>query len=119
MQVARLDDGRGVALTKEGTALLVALITIVPPSVSALVDYVLKPKLQASTVSLETGRLDIEKRKLKAELYRAALANSDPAQRQLLVQFLIRAKVLEDDGTIDGLSASQIPQWPATPGSAP
>jgi len=90
MEVAKFDGGKVLTTNPWGITLLVAIVAIVPTSVTAIVDYVYKPK----AVALETAKLDLERRKARTAVYQAALAIPDPTKRQLLLRFLVNARVL-------------------------
>jgi hypothetical protein len=115
MELARLENQK-LKATVPGVTLLVAILGIVPPVVTAIFDRTWK----SSTAALETAKLDLERDKAATALYQTVLASPDANQRQLMLRFLVKARVVDADDSIVDLPSEQIPQWPeAGPASAP
>lgn len=117
MHIATVGDDGKITVTTTAVASFVAIMAFVPGLVTAGIEAVLKPRAQASAIAVETAKLELELRKATTELYQSVLANPDPTQRQRLLLFLVKVRVLEDDGAIVGMPADQIPHWPGPAGA--
>lgn len=117
MHIATVGADGKITLTVSAIAILVAIIGIVPGLVTAGIEAFVKPRAQASAIAVETAKTELERRNAAIALYQSALANPEPAQRQLLLRFLVNVRVLDDDGTIMGMPVDQIPHWPAPAGA--
>ena len=83
--------------------IVVAIIAVVPPLLSALIDTQTKP----DTVNVEYAKMDVDKRKSSAELLKAAMSIEDDAQRQAV------AKAIFDYYHANPAALPpQLPYWP-------
>ena len=84
-----------------------ALIAIAPAWITAVSDFYAKPQAQ----ELEKGKLALERQKAAAELYKNALSASDPAERKKRIDFLLTAKLIDDNEQVRNLPVEDIPEW--------
>ncbi len=123
MIIATLRKDAGDALAGNTTvevsattiAILTAVIAIVPAVVTALTDAFVKPRTQQSTALIENTKLELQRRKESADLFRSALAVEDARKRLELVQFLYTAKLVDQNDNVSNLPADKIPHWPLSP----
>ena len=119
MRLASVENGK-VDIDVKTVAIISALIAVVPALLIAGVDAIIRPSADRAAVAIEWSKVDVERRKAALAAYQAALANPDATQRKELLEFLVKARVLDDDvGTIAGTPAEQIPQWQATSTKSP
>ena len=96
-------------------AIILGIIAVVPAGVTAVTEAVMKP----STKAIENVKLNLERRKASAELYRLALRIEDPGKRHKAVQFLFMAKLVDENTNVMALLPGEIPHWPATTETSP
>jgi hypothetical protein len=119
MRLASVENGK-VDIDVKTVAIISVLLAVVPAVLIAGVDAIIRPSADRAAVAIEWSKVDVERRKAALAAYQAALANPDAAQRKELLEFLVKARVLDDDvGTIAGTPAEQIPQWQATSTKSP
>lgn len=107
--------GLNVELTGGGIALigaLTALLGVLPGVVTALVDWKLKPAAQAASIQVERAKVELERRKADTDLYKAVLAEPDPARRHKRLQFLMTAGLLQQNDAVARMKPEEIPEWP-------
>ena len=114
LELAKVEGGR-VTVSAGSVTLIAAIIAIAPPIGTAVADRLLMTKAQASTLDLETAKLELERRRAATLVLQSALANPDSAQRRILLEFLGTAKIL--DSAVTHLPSSAIPYW-RTPAAA-
>ncbi len=108
-----------VEVSGGAVATFVLIIGAISPAVTAVTDVLLKPLAQKSTAALDSAKLSFERRKVATELYQKILKEPDATKRQMLVRFLIGARLVDDEGRVTDWSSDRIPQWPAVAGSPP
>ena len=114
MRIGTIESAGGtqtVSVDNTKIAVLVALIAAIPPGINALIEHGIKPRL----ASVESEKVELERDKATTAALQSALANPNAAERQLLIQLLGTAGVLESE--IASLPAAQLPHWP--PAAAP
>jgi hypothetical protein len=119
MRLASVENGK-VDIDVKAVAIISALIAVVPSLLIAGVDAIIRPSADRAAVAIEWTKVDVERRKAALAAYQAAMASPDAAQRKQLLEFLVKARVLDDDvGAIAGTPAGQIPHWQATSMKSP
>ena len=120
--LAKIEGGEVKVNGRAASAAVVviaAIIAIIPPTVNSVLDMAFKSRTQPSTIALERAKLDLERRKVSAELYREALVSTDAAQRHRMLHFLIMANLLDENNNVSEMPPEEIPHWPAPSTSSP
>ena len=93
-----------------------ALIAIMPTFLTAWAAVSMLTPSQKETIALEHSKHDLEKRKFDferrkadAELYKSALAAAEEGERKKRVEFLTKAKLVDNNEAVGALDS--LPGW--------
>ena len=98
---------------------MVAVIGILPPIIGFGIDWIQKPVAQEASNELELAKLDLERDREAASLFRRAFSDPDSVQRKRMLEFIVATNLLSPDIDTKALLGTEVPQWPAGPEESP
>ena len=98
---------------------MVAVIGILPPIIGFGIDWIQKPVAQEASNELELAKLDLERDREAASLFRRAFSDPDSVQRKRMLEFIVATNLLSPDIDTEALLGTEVPQWPAGPEESP
>jgi hypothetical protein len=118
LKVATVENGT-VKVGVIPATVLIAMIGIIPQISGLVVEWLQKPAAQEASIELELSKLDLERDREAASLFRLAFSDPDSVQRKHMAKFIVATNLLSSDIDTEALLREEVPQWPAGPEESP